>query len=277
VSRLRGKILKLGEHMDEELETTIILTAGEINLGLQAYGELIIDLLPKAMGRFAHKSFLYGSLVTKLDALLAKTAIEEVINSELPRAFKEADKMACKACIRFLGCLWINGMLEESIFIKIIQKLASKPSKLVALTFITTLPLLLKIKKNVLIEEAFKSMAEFYEKLDCEVPSYLEPIRRFDATKDFHIKCTPVEESKAETVEPSEDAKVEETKAEEPKVEEPKVTETVAEEDKLTFEEEKKPEGTLRLFERLPLETLEEDEYEDVIDYPVQESKYEIT
>lgn len=78
----------------EELDSQIILTAGELNLQLPVYGEMIMDTLPKAMGRFAHKSFMLGSLCTKLDSLLAKTVIEEVITVELPTAFKNADKMA---------------------------------------------------------------------------------------------------------------------------------------------------------------------------------------
>jgi hypothetical protein len=101
--RLRSKILKIGESLTEELETSIIMTAGEINLHLVDFGEMIIDLLPKAMGTLSHKSFLYAALATKIDPLLAKTVIEDVIKEVMPAAFAKGDKMACSACIRFLG------------------------------------------------------------------------------------------------------------------------------------------------------------------------------
>ena len=251
---LRAKILKMGESLTEELQSDIIMTAGEINLQLTSYGEMIIDTLPKAMGRLAHKSVLLASLATKLDSLLSKTVIEEVITLEMPKAFQSADKMAWKAWIRFLGWCWINGVLEESVFLSIIQKMISKPSKLVALVALTTLPILLKIKPNLILEEALNSLSTYFDSLNVPVPSHLLPFRKFDESKDVYVKC---EEIKAEP--------------EVPKPVEEKVEAKPGEEAPST-------EGTISLFrERAELETLKEDEYEDYIDEPKEEQKYEIT
>ena len=249
---LRAKILKMGESLTEELQSDIIMTAGEINLQLTSFGEMIIETLPKAMGRLSHKSFLLGSLATKIDPLLSKTVIEEVLTIEMPKAFQSADKMACKAWIKFLGCCWINGVLEESVFLSIIQKMVSKPSKLVALVAITTLPILLKIKPNLILEEALGSLSDYFDSLNTTVPAYLLPLRKFDESKDVYIKC---EEKKPE---PEEQKPVEE---------------------KIEVETETpKTEGTISLFKDRPeLETLKEDEYEDYIDEPKWEPKYEIT
>lgn len=173
--------------MTDELETTIIMTAGEVNLGLVAYGDLIIDILPKAMSTFAHKSFMYGSLATKIDPLLTKTLVEEVINERMSAAFKRGDKMGCKACIRFLGCCWINGILHESIFVKLIQKMVEKPNRLIALVCLTTLPLLLRLKKQVVIEDCLKCLSDFFDSLNSPVPSIYQPFRKFDPEKDTLI------------------------------------------------------------------------------------------
>jgi len=48
--------------MGEDSSTSIIYTAGEINLGLTTYGDLVVDIVPKAFGRLAHKSLIYASI-----------------------------------------------------------------------------------------------------------------------------------------------------------------------------------------------------------------------
>lgn len=168
--RLRSRILKIGESAVEELETSIILTAGEINMNLVNHGEMIIDILPKAMGTLAHKSFLYGALATKIEPLLAKTVIEDVIKEIMPAAFARGDKMACTACIRFLGCCWINGVLKEDIFEKIVRRLSEKPNRLISMVCLTTLPLLLRIKENTVVEYAMRELAEYLDTLNDNVP-----------------------------------------------------------------------------------------------------------
>jgi len=60
------KILRIGEETDH----TIIYTAGEINLGMQMYGDMVVDILPKASGRLYHKSFYYASINIKVTPLL---------------------------------------------------------------------------------------------------------------------------------------------------------------------------------------------------------------
>ena len=95
--KMRSRILKICEHYMEDDNTSITITAGEINEGVKTMLELILETLPKAISRMSHKSFIYGALMTKIDPLLAKTVMDDIIRSEMPAAFKRADKMACKA------------------------------------------------------------------------------------------------------------------------------------------------------------------------------------
>lgn len=258
--KLRSKILKIGESYLEELNQSIILTAGEINGQLQTYGDLIMETLPKAMSRLAHKSFMYGSLMTRVDPLLAKTVIEDVITTEMPNCFKRGDRMGSKACIRFLGCCWINGVLEEAVFIDILKKLVSTPTRLVALTCITTLPLLLKVKGNPVVEELFASMSEYLNTLDAVVPEKLAPFRKFNPETDTYIPCDQAKKDQYEKVDPDAEMAEDVAKEEEPK------------------EAEASKTGVSGLFNDRPEFVMpNEDEYNDDVTQDEAIKKFEIT
>jgi len=112
---------------------------------------------------------------------------------ELPLALQSSDKMGLKACLKFLGCCALNGILEPKIFYEIMSKLSHLKSNLVALAFLTVVPIFQKLspKKNPLIENYMDRIGKYIEENDKPVPEYLRPFRKFDKERDVHIACVP--------------------------------------------------------------------------------------
>lgn len=173
---------------------------------MERFGQLVVDTLPKACGRLAHKSVLYAALVTKVTDLLAKNILEECMAVEIPRALKEGDRMALTASLRFLGMCVLNGSLEDKMFYKIMKKLSTFKSNLVAFAFLYSVPLFQSMskQKNPLIETYMNRIGEYIESQVKKVPDHFRPFRKFDKDKDTLIPNTPKEDKKAD--EPMDDA-----------------------------------------------------------------------
>jgi hypothetical protein len=60
--------------------------------------------------------------------------------------------------------------LKEELFERIVKRLAEKPNRLIAMVFLTSLPLLLKFKENIVVEYSMKELADYLDKLKDEVP-----------------------------------------------------------------------------------------------------------
>jgi hypothetical protein len=97
-------IKTLGDSIEkDDLGDSLVFTASVINLYKKDYEKNIVYFLEKFIKILPHKSFLYASLATKINSHLAKKVVERIILWAMPSAFSSGDKMACSACIRFLG------------------------------------------------------------------------------------------------------------------------------------------------------------------------------
>jgi hypothetical protein len=60
--------------------------------------------------------------------------------------------------------------MKEEVFEGIVEKLAEKPNRLIAMVFLTSFPLLLKFKENTVVKNTMKELADYLETLKDEVP-----------------------------------------------------------------------------------------------------------